>query len=199
MILLKLPINHMKSTTILLTLAASSLASGAITVQSYSHSPGPSSSYPDSGQELTDGIANVLTWGGGNILNSSHIAPFVGWRSTNASTTFTFDTTYNLGSVTVWASDSDGTAGVGLPTTITLTDPNSAFTQAFTVINPAGNGNMLPITMSGFSVTTDQLQVSFVRGSEWTMVTEVSFAAVPEPSTALLISLIPLFAFRRKR
>ena len=186
----------MKSTTILLTLAASSLASGAITVQSYSHSPGPSSSYPDSGQELTDGIANVLTWGGGNILN---IAPFVGWINTNASTTFTFDTTYNLGSVTVWASDSDGTAGVGLPTTITLTDPNSAFTQAFTVINPAGNGNMLPITMSGFSVTTNQLRVGFIRGSDWTMVTEVSFAAVPEPSTALLISLIPLFAFRRKR
>jgi hypothetical protein len=190
----------MKSTLAILALAGSHFASGAITVQSYSHTPAPSSSYPDSGtQELTDGIANVPTWGGGNTITSGDIGPFVGWLFTDASTTFTFDNSYTVGRVTVWAADSDGAAGVGLPLTITLTDPNSSFTQTFPVTNPVGAGYMLPIVLDGFSVNTNQLQVSFTRGQAWTMLSEVSFETVPEPSSGIMMAVTSLFVFRRKR
>lgn len=190
----------MKFTSLFSVLALSQIAHGALVVQSYDHSPSPNPSYPDIGNvELIDGIADVPTWGGGNSIGAADIGPFVGWLGTDAATTFTFDNTYTVGQVTVWAADSDGAAGVGLPQTIILSDPNSSFTQTFVITNPSGNGNMLPIVMSGFSVVTNQLQISFTRGQEWTMLTEVQFESVPEPSIAILAGTICVFAFRRKR
>lgn len=192
--------NKLKATILLLASTGLQPVLGAITVQSYSHSPAPSSSYPDSGgRELIDGIAVVPTWGGGTTITSSQIGPFVGWLNNNASTTFTFDSIATVGRVTVWASDSNGAAGVGLPTTITLSDPNSGFTQTFPVTNPAGSGYMLPITLSGFEVTTNQMRVAFTRGSQWTMLTEVTFESIPEPTSGALLALSSLLVLRRKR
>lgn len=183
-----------------LILAGGQSAVGAITVQSYSYSGSPSASYPDAGgQELTDGVAIVPTWGGGNTITASQIGPFVGWLNRDATINFTFDTIYTIGQVTVWASDSDNAAGVELPTTITLTDPNSSFTQTYNVVNPTGNGYILPITISGLNVTTDQMQVSFTRRRQWTMFTEVSFESIPEPSVSALALLTTLFVLQRKK
>ncbi|MGJ8725613.1 MAG: PEP-CTERM sorting domain-containing protein [Roseibacillus sp.] len=189
-------------TTIIGLLALTPFAGAAITVSSYSHSPNPAASYNDSGtQELTDGVAVVPTWGTGITITTAQIGPFVGWQGTDAATTFTFDSIQTVGQVTVWASDSDGVAGVRLPSTITLSDPNSSFSQTFMVNNPGGNGVMRPITLDGFSVQTDQMEVSFTRATtgSWTMLTEVEFNSVPEPSTAGLLAVASALLLRKKR
>ncbi|MDP0491975.1 MAG: hypothetical protein Q7Q71_13075 [Verrucomicrobiota bacterium JB023] len=189
----------MKRLTIATCLFAAPFASAAITVNSYSHSPNPSSSYPDSGnQELIDGVADVVTWGEGVPIGSSQVGPFVGWLNTNASTTFTFDSVQTVRQVTVWAADSDSAAGVNFPSTITLTDPNSSFTQTFGIPNPAGS-EMRPIVMEGFAVTTNQLQVAFTRGGQWTMLTEVTFDTIPEPGAPALLSLAIISLIRRRQ
>lgn len=179
-------------------MAASSY--GAITVSSYSSSPAPSGSYPDSGGvELTDGITNSVAWGSGVNISYSDVGALSGWLNTNPSITFNFAEPVTVRSFTVWAADSDGHAGVGLPSSITLRTPSSSFSQTFTVTDPAGNGYTVPLSFSGFSVTSDQLIVESTRAQQWTMFSEVQFSAVPEPTyTALAFGVLCLFLFRKR-
>ncbi|QYY34442.1 PEP-CTERM sorting domain-containing protein [Ruficoccus sp. ZRK36] len=179
------------------------LASAEIPVLNYSYSTSPSGSYPDSGgTELTDGVDETVAWGSGMTIDGSDAVPLVGWLNNNASITFNFSEEETIRSVTVWAADSDNYAGVGLPATITLSTPGEAFSQTFNVVNPAGNGTTIPLTFSGFSVTTDQFVVSFTRASQWTMLSEVEFSDVPEPAhvgAVLALGALLWVGVRRQR
>ncbi len=180
------------------------VASAAIvSVSSYSASPSASPSYPDAGGvELTNGVTDVIVWGTGINPAPSEQAKLVGWRNTNFSITFNFSETVNVGSFTAWFADSDGNAGVGVPASVTLHTTGNSFTQTFDVINPPGNGTTVPFTFSGFSVTTDQLIMDVTRASEWTMLSEVQFTAVPEAShlgIALGVTALLVAAYRHKR
>ncbi|MFC5049020.1 PEP-CTERM sorting domain-containing protein [Rubritalea spongiae] len=189
------------TTSFFTSLSLATTASAAILVDSYSYGVSPTSSYPDSGGELTDGVADVPTWGHDTTIRSGDTPPFVGWLNTNGSIEFFFDQDYTFGSVTIWVADSDNAAGVGLPNTITVSDANSSFTKTTTVTNPAGSGYMLPVTIDNLNVTTDELHVSFTRNHQWTMLTEVTFASVPEPSSSCLlgIGLTTLTLHRRRK
>ncbi|MDP0494686.1 MAG: hypothetical protein Q7Q73_00630 [Verrucomicrobiota bacterium JB024] len=177
------------------------VAYGDIAIANYSYNVAPSGSYPDSGGvELTDGTDLTAAWGAG--ISHPNSTPLVGWRYIDGSITFNFTQVETVGSFTVWAADSDGYAGVGVPATITLSTAGETFTQTFTVTNPAGNGTTVPLTFEGFSVTTDQLTVSFVRGYEWTMYSEVTFSSVPEPAhvgAALGTGVLAVLVWMRRR
>ncbi len=171
-----------------------------ISIAGYSYSNSPSSSYPDSGGELTNGVDSVVVWGQG-VVNPP-TAQLVGWLNRNTDITFNFTSQATVKSFTVWAADSDNYAGVGLPESISIRTADESFSRTFTVDNPAGNGNTIPLTFGGFEVTTDQLIVSFVRNYQWTMFSEVTFSAVPEPAhTGVLLGLagLMLLAIRRRR
>lgn len=106
----------------------------------------------------------------------------VGWDSVNPSIRFDFPTA-TVTSFTIWAADSDGAAGVALPTSIRLRILDMSFDQTFSVTDPAGNGSTVPLAFSGFSVTTSSLVVEAARAGQWTMLSEVTFGTIPEPSS----------------
>ena len=171
----------------------------------YGYSTGPSGSYPDSGGELTNGITYSLAWGGAGSVNAGDVVQLVGWQNTNTTITFTFAEPVNIGSVSIYFADSNGAAGVGMPGSVTLSDGGS-FSQTFPVADPAGGGSTVESVFGGFSVSTSTLRVSFVRGYEWTMISEVQFfspAPVPESSSfgfvAGLVALGGALARRRRR
>jgi hypothetical protein len=132
------------------------------------------------------------------------MAKLVGWQSRNPGVQFNFGAMATISSVTVWAADSDGQAGVALPTLINVRTLSGSFSQDFSITNPVGNGNTVPIELSGFSVTTDALIISATRdplNNNWTMFSEVEFvSAIPEPTApAFLVELAGLALLRRRR
>lgn len=146
----------------------------------FSHSPG----YEDSGGELTNGVTGSRAWGGGQSINATDVAELVGWQGVDVVITFTFAAPVTIGSISAYFADSDGSAGVGMPSSVTLFDGVS-FGQTFPVIDPVGAGSTVETVFSGFEITTDTLYFTFTRSHEWTMLSEVQFfapGAIPEPS-----------------
>ena len=153
---------------------------------SFSHSPG----YTDSGSELTNGVTFSAAWSvPPQDIGPSDVIQLVGWQNVSPAITFTFAAPVTIRSVTVWLADSEGSAGVGLPGSVTLSDTNG-FSQNFLLDNPPGNGSTVPFTFGGFEVTTDTFSVTLNRAYQWTMASEVQFfdtATVPEPASAALL------------
>jgi hypothetical protein len=76
---------------------------------------------------------------------------------------------------------------------VTLTA--GAFSRNFLVNDPAGAGSTVAIDFTGFEVTTSTMNVLVQATSNWVMLSEVQFSAIPEPSTwALLIGAVALAA-----
>ena len=184
--------NHSSASRLRLAALAALLPATAIAAQltptgySFSHSPG----YGDSGGELTNGITYSPAWSVPPVnLNASDVAQLVGWQNVSPTITFTFAAPVTIRSVTVWLADSEGSAGVGLPGSVTLSDAGG-FSQNFLLDNPPGNGSTVPFTFDGFEVTTATFAVTLNRDYQWTMASEVQFfdtAAIPEPSSAALM------------
>lgn len=188
-------------------LALSSFSSYAaqVPVDNYIYQTSFNSSYPDSGGELTDGVTFSPAWGGGSAISYSDVAPLVGWLNTDPSVLFEFASTSFIDEIIIYAADSDGAAGVGLPSSINILAPGTGFNQNFAVTNPAGAGSTVPIVISGLNLNTASIVVTASRVNSWTMFSEVQFfdsssVTVATPSSALLIALggIALFATRRK-
>jgi len=179
-----------------------------LTVSSYSYIVGPDGLYPDTGGiELTDGVDQTIAWGQGISINFDDVQPLSGWRQSDAAIEFSFSSVVSIGSVRVWAADSDSAAGVALPSTVTIRTPDFSFTRTLNVVNPAGDGSTIPLDLTGFSVNTDTLIVEVGRdtANTWTMLSEVQFTAapVPEPSTTLMalagIASVAAWRFRSGR
>ncbi|MGJ8698071.1 MAG: PEP-CTERM sorting domain-containing protein [Verrucomicrobiaceae bacterium] len=171
----------------------------SVAVDNYSYLVSPNSSYPDSGgTELTDGTDATIAWFPGSSITVADVAPLTGWLLSNPTIQFNFAGPQSIGEVTVWIADSDGSAGVGLPSTVTVRTPDSSFSRTVNVINPPGAGSTVPITIDGFEVTTNSLVVEMARVHSWTMLSEVTFAT-PEPSSAALTLLGAACLLRRRR
>jgi hypothetical protein len=188
---------------VLTALDAGANAATLVNVNTYSYLNAPSLSYPDSGNELTDGVTDVISWPNVNFVSDPYgeVAKLVSWLDITPVVQFDFGTIATISSVTVWAADSDGAAGVALPSLITISTPDLSFSQSFVINNPAGYGSTVPLELSGFSVTTDKLIVSATPTAQWTMFSEVQFfTPVPEPATATLVAgLAGLSLLRRRR
>ena len=152
--------------------------------------PGSGGNYADPGlTKLTDDLAQIHpVWPNSPV----DIGPLAGWASSDMSVTFTFASPETLDTVIAYLADSDGIAGVGLPTLINLST-TGGFSQDFFVLNPAGSGSTVPLAMSGLGLTTDNITLTATRAHEWTMATEVEFYGpiqdVPEPASAVLFAL----------
>lgn len=173
-----------------------------LTVSSYSYNTAPHASYPDTGGiELTDGITDTTLWGVPNppVIDAG---PVVGWFNADPDITFNFDSTVNVNSITLWFADSEGSAGVGLPTSVGIFENGVIDLGDFAVTNPAGSGTTVPITINGLNTTGNSFRIEATRDFQWTMLSEVQFegAVVPEPSTYALILGTATFLFiARKR
>jgi len=171
-----------------------------VVVNSYSYITSPSSSYPDSGGELTNSVTYSAAWTvPSTTITTADVAGLSGWNSTNPMIQFNFAPSTEIQSVTVWAADSDGSAGVGLPTSIKLRTPDNLFSRTFPINNPSGNGTTVPLYLGGFSVTTSALIVEVQRAHQWTMLSEVQFSSVPEPSSVLLGGVMLVGTLLRRR
>lgn len=187
--------------SILLLAVSSKLAAQPVAIQSYSYLTGASGGYPDTGGvELTNGVDLTDAWPTPGFSNT---APLVGWQNSDPFIRFNFAPNTTITQATLWFADSDGAAGVGMPSQVTLT--TTGFSQSFLITNPVGSGTTVPVVLSGFSVNTDHLDVNVTRIQEWTMISEVTFAApIPEPATAAalmggVLGLVAVGARRRPR
>ena len=206
-------ISRVKASFLWCLIAPLPAGAAQVLVNSYSFASPPG--YPDTGgTELINGVDVVPVWATPANPAFSSGDPLVGWEGVDfPSITFSFSGPVNIGSMTAWFADSDGSAGVGMPVTMQLTTPGG-FNQSFSVANPAGAGNTVPVTASGFNITTNSLTLTLTRDPgfnadpnlvgpkvySWTMVSEVKFfTPVPEPSIALLAGLSTLGLVARRR
>jgi autotransporter-associated beta strand protein len=151
-----------------------------VTISSYSILTTPSSGYPDTGgMELTDGTVPTGAWGDGTTFDNS---PYVGWENNNkAKITFNFSGTQQLAAIRLTLSDSDGSSGVALPTSMVVDPDNNSTKQTIPIPNPSGAGVrqiLLPLytVYSGSSLTIELTKSS----SYWIMLAEVEvFSSVP--------------------
>lgn len=184
-----------------IALMCPTLGTAAITVSSYTHLSGPNGSYPDSGGvELTDGITFSKAWTRpSTTVTLADVVNLTGWLNRDPSISFQFANTETVRSFTIWAADSDDSAGVGVPSSVTIRTADNSFTRTFAITDPPGTGSTVPFTFSGFSVTASELIVSAERNFQWTMLSEVQFETIPEPTSLLLLSLATLTCFIRRR
>ena len=171
------------------------LPAEVVTPQSYNFDgwyPGDPDSFNYTDWEkskLTDGVAEASVWGGSSSIN---IDPLVGWFDTSATINVIFSGTVTIDSVTIWAADSNGSAGVWLPTKLNITGPDS-FEKSMLITDPAGAGSTVPIVFSGLNFTGDRLTLNLeaVEGGTWIMLSEITFSGpitpVPEPSTYAML------------
>lgn len=181
---------------------SSVVSAAAVLVDSYTIQATTGSNYPDTGgKELTDGVTYSRAWTvPSTTITLADVAGLVGWEFRNPVIRFEFGSVQTIQAVTVWAADSDGSAGVGLPKNITLRTPDHSFSQTFSITNPSGNGYTVPLFLSGFSVNTSSLIVEAERNHSWTMFSEIQFDSVPEVSSLALVGLAGVgFLARRRR
>lgn len=149
-----------------------------LSVDSYAYTSAPHPNYPDSGGELTDGVAQNIAWGNGNTITVADVQPLVGWLGTSPGVTFSFATPQIVEEIVVWVADSNGSAGVAVPQSIRVTTIDG-FDQNFLVTDPAGAGMTVPISLGGFTTTSSSFSVTAVRSASWTMLSEVLFFDEP--------------------
>lgn len=147
--------------------------------------------------DLTDGIIANTNW---NLAEAPPgNGPYVGW-SINPTITFHFGAPVSIDSITFYVDDPNGYGGVYAPSGFIIngipyivSDPAGSAPTSFTFSN-------LGLNLSDLTVTVNK------RNNGWVFLSEVDFdgnsaAAVPEPSTLLLLGsgLVGLGYFIRRR
>ena len=127
----------------------------------------------------------------------------MGWQA-SPTITFTFAAPVTIRSVSIYFADSNGGAGVAMPSDVFFSD-GGAFFQPFSVTDPAGGGQTVESVFSGFEVAATSFSVTVLRSTEWVMLSEVQFfdtAPVPEPASGAAIAgatALGFLACRRRR
>jgi hypothetical protein len=180
---------------LLLAVSATQSSAAQIPVASYSHSGSDGGFYSDStGLELTDGVDANIAWGPGVPIGVGDIGPLVGWYITSPTIQFNFAGTVEIGALEVWFADSNGSAGVAMPSAVTLST-SGGYSQSFPIVDPPGYGVTVPVTISGLNISTNNLTLTASATQTWSMLSEVRFFArdVPEPA-GLMLSVVSILA-----
>lgn len=141
--------------------------------------------------DLTDGIVTDQNWFA--IENNDGTGPYVGWRFSDPSILFHFDSTVNVTSMSFHFDDSNGAGGVSAPTGVTI-EGN------FYAIGDQPGSDPFWFTVSGLNLQSDQVNVTLNRGNEWVFLDEVQFNAVPEPCSMVALGAgAAAMALRKRR
>ena len=173
---MKLSSNHLASLGMLATLGLGTTALAVPVIpSSYSYivPPQGGNPYPDSGNELTDGIYPTLSWGKREIRNLSQAAPYAGWQYVDPKIRFDFGRQVNIGSLILTADDGNGAAGVYFPKGVTIEMDGKTITRS--IADPL-NAGVQQEFISGLDLSGDSLTLSVDGGSRnWTMLGEIEF------------------------
>ena len=158
---------------------------------------GPTNIYPDSGGELTNGITGVSF---NNYANEIAAAVWVGWANVTPTVSFQFATMQTFSRIEVGTARWDF-SGIGALTSVTL--EGTTFTSGVAI---ADNSRGWLVFDQSFSTTllggipTLTLSLTTTSPSQWIMLDEVRFTAIPEPAeTAALFSLAAVSALIMRR
>lgn len=173
---------------------------------SYSYSSAPNESYPDSGNELNDGIASVPSWGNADWTGGpGSTEPFAGWLLQSFSIRFEFSSAIEVQTASFYFADSQGAAGVYFPFQLRLRNDSAWVDRTEHFFGFMDDTMMaVPFTFDVANVTTDHLILDVQPWGQWTMMTEATFtaSAIPEPSTYAAIAGAAMLGFaiwRRRR
>lgn len=124
--------------------------------------------------DLTDGIIATQNWF--NTENGGGTGPYVGWRDKDPTIVFHFAQSLQFDRITIHADDANGQGGVFAPGGLTIGGDFHPFDD------PAGSAPNT-FTVSGLFLSGSDIPVTIHRrtGAGWVFVSEVNFAAVPEP------------------
>jgi hypothetical protein len=151
----------------------------SVTPASYVYNVSPDAGYPDSGGQLTDGILASMQYVG----NPPGIAvPWQGWLYVNPDVTFTFAAPTTITQVNI-GFERYGLFAVGLPTNVTIA--GNTFTVGSSYF---ADQTRDWITFTGSFVANNTLQISMTPSDQWTLIDEVQFVAIPEPSTCAALA-----------
>lgn len=174
----------------LITLSSSSMAA-ALAPTGYSYITAPTTSGPytylDSGNELLDGFIMTNGWGN-SVMTVDNAGPYVGWNTSNPQITFYFSNTVNLDSLTLFADDANGVAGVFIPNSVDISMGGVTLSN-LAITNPP-EANPVALNFSNLGLSGTSLTLNVVGSGQWTMLSEVQFfgtSTVPIPSTIYLI------------
>lgn len=192
-----------KSVLLALTIAvaSSSTLAESLTATGYSYVVSPDGSYPDSGNELLDGFVMSNGWGNSTMTYQT-ASPYSGWYIGNAVVTFTFDGPVNVDTVTVYADNADGAAGVWFPSLASIVMGGTTL-SGLTINDPPGS-SPASISFTNLGLSGDSLMLTIGNPSGWIMLSEVQFTsatAVPVPTAVWLFgsALASLGWFGRRR
>jgi hypothetical protein len=154
---------------------------------SYAYATAPNPLYPDSGGELTDGIPGLSF---SNYSAPPQAGPWTGWSNSTTAIEFRFSSAQVFSQIEVGTTRHDG-ASVGVPGDIVVAGTTFSFTNGNMVNNTRGW-----LALPGPFTTTlvggvDTLTLNFgLANSQWLMLDEVQFTAIPEPVHGILFAAL---------
>ena len=137
----------------------------------YTLSPAPASSYPDSGNELSDDVIGTgVSW-----VNAA------GWLNVDPTITVDLGQSENLASVLLYVGNSygNGSFGVARPASAAVSVSSNGVSWSsvgnlsFGVYSAIGTKEQVDRGILSLAATGRWVRISIVRGGAWTMVTEV--------------------------
>jgi len=183
--------------------AISTVNAASIVPTSYSYLSSPTgeqTAYLDQGNDLTNGVIATTGWGTG--ITSAEAYKYVGWKYKNPIISFNFSSSVSIDTLTLWADDANGAAGVRLPTQVLIEMGGTSVTRS---ISDPLTAVPLGLVFSNLNLTGSMLTLTVTNAPAWTMISEVQFSsvtpsAVPIPNAALLFApaLLGFIGLRRK-
>ena len=174
--------------------SCSCFAAITITPSSYTQTS-PHGNFPDSGVKLTDGIIGANDW-------QNPAGPWVGWLNTDPTITFTFASSVTVNEVRIGFNRDESYGRIFIPQNViiesTTFSPSSSAIgdkeRGFLSFDGAWTGSTLSITLKNGTAHSSPY---------WIFVDEMTFSAVPEPSTYLAglsaLGMLGLFGWRNRK
>ncbi len=172
-----------------------------VTPTSYTFNQAPTAdgdfSYPDSGEELIDGATGVSF---DHYADPSEAGVWTGWFRSTPSINFQFSSPQTFSRIEIGTTRKDS-SGIGVLSGVDLN--GTSFTTGISLADNTRDW----LTFDGAFSTTDvggvdTFTLSLTTASDWIMLDEVRFTAIPEPAEiSLLCSLVAagVFVGWRKR
>lgn len=153
---------------------------------------GPTNIYPDSGGELTDGLLGQ-SWS--HYANELEAVVWTGWANVTPSISFRFPSSQTFSRIEIGTVRENG-AAIGALTSVTIA--GTTFTSGVALTDGTRDWLVFDQSFSATLVGLDPtltISLTTTMPSQWIMIDEVRFTAIPEPAeSALLVSLLTISA-----